>query len=389
MAPPLRLPRSIIAIGFVSLFMDVSSEMIHGLLPLFLTVTLGASAATVGLIEGLGEATGQIVRVFSGAISDRTRRRKPLAVAGYGLSALTKPLFALAGSPVTVAAARFADRVGKGIRGAPRDALVADLVHPDQRGAAFGLRQSMDTIGAFAGPLVAMAVMALSQNNIRLVFWLAILPALVAVAILVLAVREPPPAAVAAAPRPRLDRASLAALGNGFWVVTAIACAMTFARISEAFLILRASDAGLSLALAPLVLVVMNVVYAVSAWPAGILSDRIGRRGILIAGFALLAMAEAVLGLVPGLAGAAIGIALWGLHMGLTQGLLSAEVAARAPAHLRGTAFGCFSLATGITLLLSNTLAGLIWTRAGAEPAFLTAAAVAAAGTLALALRRS
>jgi MFS family permease len=385
-----RLPPAIVAIGFVSLFMDVSSEMIHGLLPLFLTVTLGASAATVGLIEGLGEATGQIVRVFSGTISDRTRRRKPLAVAGYGLSALTKPLFALAGSPVTVAAARFADRVGKGIRGAPRDALVADLVPPDRRGAAFGLRQSMDTIGAFAGPLVAMAVMALSQNDIRLVFWLAILPALIAVAILVLAVREPPPAAApATAPRPRLDRASMAALGRGFWVVTVIACAMTFARISEAFLILRASDAGLPLALAPIVLVVMNVVYAASAWPAGVLSDRIGRRGILIAGFALLALAEAVLGLGGGLPSVAIGIALWGLHMGLTQGLLSAEVAARAPAHLRGTAFGCFSLATGVTLLLSNTLAGMIWESAGAGTAFLTAAAVAAAGTLALALQRA
>jgi MFS family permease len=385
-----RLPRAIVAIGFVSLFMDVSSEMIHGLLPLFLTVTLAASPAIVGLIEGLGEATGQIVRVFSGTISDRTRRRKPLAVAGYGLSALTKPLFALAGSPVTVAAARFADRVGKGIRGAPRDALVADLVHPDQRGAAFGLRQSMDTVGAFAGPLIAMGVMALSQNNIRLVFWLAILPALIAVAILVLAVREPPPApAPATASRPRLDRASLAALGSGFWVVTIIACAMTFARISEAFLILRASDAGLPLALAPLVLVVMNVVYAASAWPAGVLSDRIGRRGILIAGFALLAAAEGVLGLGHALGAVMAGIALWGLHLGLTQGLLSAEVAARAPAHLRGTAFGCFSLATGVTLLLSNTLAGLIWANSGAGPAFLTAAAVAAAGTLALALRRS
>jgi MFS family permease len=370
--------------------MDVSSEMIHGLLPLFLTVTLAASPAIVGLIEGLGEATGQIVRVFSGAISDRTRRRKPLAVAGYGLSALTKPLFALAGSPVTVAAARFADRVGKGLRGAPRDALVADLVHPDQRGAAFGLRQSMDTIGAFAGPLIAIGVMALSHDNIRLVFWLAILPALVAVAILVLAVREPPPVpAASTASRPRLDRASMAALGRGFWVVTLIACAMTFARISEAFLILRAADAGLPLALAPLVLVVMNVIYAASAWPAGVLSDRIGRRGILIAGFALLALAEAVLGLGGGLVSVAVGIALWGLHLGLTQGLLSAEVAARAPADLRGTAFGCFGLATGITLLLSNALAGLIWANAGAGPAFLTAAAVAAAGTLAMVLRRA
>lgn len=381
-----RLPASVVALGFVSLFMDISSEMVHGLLPLFLVGTLGASTVVVGVIEGVGEATASIVKLVSGIVSDRMGRRKPLAVLGYGLSALTKPLFALAGGPGTVLAARFADRVGKGIRGAPRDALVADMVPPALRGAAYGLRQTLDTVGAFLGPLIAMAVMAASGADVRLVFWLAIIPALVAVAILVVMVREPRGHAVTAAaadrPRPRLDRASLAALGRGFWLVVAVGAVLMLARFSEAFLILRAEDAGLAFALAPLVLVVMNVVYSLAAWPAGALSDRIGKRGLLAAGVGLLILADLVLALAPTLAGVMAGVALWGLHMGLTQGLLSAAVADRAPVHLRATAFGVFNLVTGVALLAANGLAGVLWAWGGAAATFLAGAACAAAGAL-------
>ncbi|MBW6507432.1 MAG: MFS transporter [Rhodobacteraceae bacterium] len=378
-----KLPRSIVALGFVSLFMDVSSEMIHGLLPVFVVGTLGASAVVLGLIEGLGEATASVVKLFSGLWSDRVGRRKPLAVAGYALSALTKPLFALAGVPGVVLAARVADRVGKGIRGAPRDALVADLVPEAQRGAAYGLRQSMDTVGAFIGPLAAIALMAVFAGNVRLVFWLAIIPALVAVAVLVVFVREPEARTPATAP-PSLTRAGMAALGRRFWLVVGIGAVLTLARFSEAFLILRASEAGLALALAPGVLVVMNVVYALAAWPLGALSDRIGRRGLLLTGFGALIAADLVLGFAPGLAGVAAGVALWGLHMALTQGLLAAEIAAAAPTPLRATAFGVFNLVTGMVLLAANALAGGLWAWLGAGATFTAGAGFAAIGLFGL-----
>ncbi len=380
-----KLPRGIVALGFVSLFMDVSSEMIHGLLPLFVVGTLGASAAMLGLIEGLGEATASAVKLFSGMLSDRMGRRKPLAVAGYALSALTKPFFAMAGVPGVVLGARVADRVGKGIRGAPRDALVADLAPEAQRGAAYGLRQSMDTVGAFIGPLAAIALMAAFAGNVRLVFWLAIIPALAAVAILMIYVREPEARAEVTV-RPRLDRASLAALGRGFWLVVGIGAALTLARFSEAFLILRASEAGLVMALAPLVLVLMNVVYAFAAWPLGALSDHIGRRGLLTLGFVVLVLADLALAFAPGLWGVAVGVALWGLHMALTQGLLAAEVASAAPSRLRATAFGVFNLVTGVVLLAANGLAGVLWAEFGAVATFTTGAACAALGLVGLML---
>jgi MFS family permease len=370
-----KMPRGVVALGFVSLFMDVSSEMIHGLLPLFLTGTLGASALILGLVEGVAESTAQITKVFSGVLSDRFGRRKPLAVLGYGLSAVTKPLFAFAVAPWLVLGARFADRVGKGIRGAPRDALVADLVPTGQRGAAYGLRQTMDTIGAFAGPLIAIAIMGASGGDIRLVFLLATLPALIAVVILIRWVHEPPARAVPLA-RPKLDRASLAALGRPFWVITGIGAVMTLARVSEAFLILRAADLGLAVALAPIVLVVMNVVYAGSAWPLGVLSDRIGKRGLLITGFGVLAVAHLVLAMAPGLWAAMAGIVFWGLHMGLTQGLLAAEVADAAPADYRGTAFGVFNLMTGVALLVANAVGGALWVAVGPVGTFGAGAAI-------------
>jgi len=382
-----RLPRGIVALGLVSLFMDMSSEMIHGLLPLFLTTTLGASALVVGLIEGLGEATAQITKLFSGVLSDRSGRRKPLAVLGYGLSAVTKPLFALAGAPVWILAARLADRVGKGIRGAPRDALVADLVEPAQHGAAYGLRQTLDTVGAFAGPLVAIALMLLLAGNIRAVFAFAIIPAVVAVAILMLFVHEP---AVKTAPkeRPRLNRAALAALGPGVRIAIALGVAMTMARFSEAFLILRASEVGLKAVWLPGVLVVMNVVYALAAWPVGVLADRVGKTGLLLLGFAVLVVADLVLALGQGIGVVLVGVALWGLHMGLTQGLLSALVAGAAPASLRGTAFGLFNLATGLALLVANALAGAPWAGFGSEATFLTGAGLALLAMAGLGLRQ-
>ena len=371
-----RLPAGVVALGLVSLFMDMSSEMIHALLPLYLTTTLGASALVLGLIEGLGEATAQITKLFSGVLSDRSGRRKPLAVLGYGLSAATKPLFFLAGAAGLVLVARLADRVGKGIRGAPRDAMVADMVAPEQRGAAYGLRQTLDTIGAFSGPLLAIGFMVLLSGNVRLIFALAVIPALVAVAVLVLFVREPP---ALGPPRPdlKLDRASLAALGPGFWLAAVLGSVMTLARISEAFLILRAGEIGLSMTLAPLVMVVMNLVYAASAWPIGALSDRIGKRGLLGLGFAMLLAADLCLGFATGWTGLMIGTALWGLHMGLTQGLLAAMVADAAPRHLRGTAFGVFNLATGIALLIGNGVAGALWAWYGSRVVFEVAAAIA------------
>ena len=371
------LPTGVVALGFVSLFMDMSSEMVHALLPLYLTGTLGASALVVGLIEGLGEAVAQVTKLFSGWFSDRIGRRKPLAVLGYGLSALTKPLFALAGSPGLILAARVADRLGKGIRGAPRDALVADLVAPELRGAAYGLRQSLDTVGAFAGPLLAVLFMVLLNGNVPLIFALAIIPAAIAVAVLVLFVREPARHHAVKAP-PRLDRAAIRLLGPGVWTAIAIGSAMTLARISEAFLILRADEVGLAMAYAPFVLVAMNLVYAVTSWPVGILSDRIGKSGLLVAGFAVLVLANLCLGFGSGLAVTFLGVCLWGLHMGLTQGLLAAMVADATPPPLRGTAFGLFNLATGLALLVGNGVAGAVWAGYGSQAAFGVAAVLAA-----------
>ena len=376
------LPAGVVALGLVSLFMDMSSEMIHAMLPRYLTGTLGASALVVGLIEGVGEAVAQITKLFSGYFSDLSGRRKPLAVLGYGLSALTKPLFALAGSPALILGARVADRVGKGIRGAPRDALVADLVPPHQRGAAYGLRQSLDTVGAFSGPLLAVLFMVVLNGNVPLIFALAIIPAVISVAILVLFVREPA-RQMRVAPPARITLGSLRLLGSGVWIAIAIGSALTLARISEAFLILRAGEAGLALTYAPFVLVAMNVVYAATSWPVGILADKIGKTGLLAAGFAVLVLADLCLAFGQGLGVIFAGVGLWGLHMGLTQGLLAAMVADATPAPLRGTAFGLFNLATGFALLIGNGVAGAVWTFYGAQATFSLGAVVAVVALLA------
>ena len=378
-----RIPRGIWALGFVSLLMDVSSELIHSLLPLFMLTVLGMSALTIGLIEGAAEATALIVKVFSGALSDHWGRRKPLALLGYGLGALSKPLFALAGGAGLIVTARLIDRVGKGIRGAPRDALIADLAPPAVRGAAFGLRQALDTVGAFLGPLLAMALMLLWANDFRAVFWVAVIPAFLAVALLLFGVREPGRAPGAPRVNP-IRMENLRRLGRAYWGVVGIGALFMLARFSEAFLILRAHQLGMPLAYTPLVLIGMNLVYASCAYPFGKLSDSIRRSTLLALGLAVLIAADLALAR-PHAGWFAVGVALWGLHMGMTQGLLAAMVADTAPADLRGTAFGFFNLASGCALFIASALAGLLWDGLGAPATFIAGAvfsAVALAGLL-------
>lgn len=379
-----KMPGSIWALGFVSLLMDTSSELVHSLLPVLMTSVLGASVAAIGVIEGIAEATASISKVFSGTISDFFRKRKALVLLGYGLSALTKPVFPLASSLGWVFGARFLDRIGKGIRGAPRDALVADIVPPELRGAAYGLRQALDSVGAFAGPLLAVAGMALLANNIRGVLWIAVVPALLCVALIVFGVREPDDAQ-AAAPRRRLGLADARRLPRRFWLVIALGAVFTLARFSEAFLILRAKEVGLAIGLVPLIMIVMNIVYSGAAYPAGTAADRFSPRGLLIAGLAMLIVADGLLAAARSPSLAFAGAAFWGLHMALTQGLFSKLVADAAPGELRGTAFGVFNLVSGAALLLASGIAGALWTALGSPATFCMGAgfaAVAAAGLL-------
>ncbi|WP_421694740.1 MFS transporter [Aestuariivirga sp.] len=378
-----KLPRGIWMLGLVSLFMDVSSEMIHAILPLFVVGTLGASAALLGLLEGLAEATAQITKLFSGVLSDRWGSRKGLALLGYGMAAVVKPLFPLATTLTTVFTARFADRVGKGIRGAPRDALVADIAPPELRGAAFGLRQSLDTMGAVAGPLIAIILMSVFLFDLRSVMWIACIPAVLAVACLAFGVEEPPQRERPAR-KPGFDLRTVRSLSPAFWQVTALGAVMMLARFSEAFLVLKASDAGLATAYVPLVMVVMSLVYALSSYPAGVLSDRVGRRGLLAAGFLVLVAADLVLAFGGGIAVMMAGVALWGLHMGLTQGVLSTMVADTAPKALRGTAFGIFNLASGLALLAGSVLAGLLWDGYGPAATFIAGGGFAVLSLLGL-----
>jgi MFS family permease len=378
------VPRAVWVLGFVSLFMDVSSEMIHSLLPLFLVGTLGAGVGLLGLIEGVAEATGSITKVFSGWLSDRLGHRKWLAVAGYGLSAATKPVFPLATTPLQVLAARFADRIGKGVRGAPRDALVADITPAQVRGAAFGLRQGLDTVGAFVGPLLAMGLMLALRGDIRSVFAWAAAPAFIAVLLLAAGVEERAARDGERAPAAPIRWSDLAGLGGVYWSVVAIGAVFTLARFSDAFLILRARDVGLAPAFAPLVMVAMNIVYAAIAGPAGRLSDRVDRRVLLGAGLAVLVVADLVLAARRDVAGALAGAGLWGAHMGLSQGVLSALVADAAPARLRGTAFGLFNLVVGVATLAASALAGGLWTLIGPGATFAAGAGFAALAGLGL-----
>ncbi len=385
----MRLPRAVWALGTVSLLMDMSSEMIHALLPTFLVVGLGASAATLGAIEGIADGTASVAKLFSGWLSDRLGKRKALAVLGYGLAALSKPLFALAPNPAWVLIARFSDRVGKGIRGAPRDALIADLAARALHGAAYGLRQALDSVGAVLGPLAAVGLMLLFLDDIRAVFWVAVIPAVISVLALLLAVREPPGISPDPSARIPLRRRDIAALGKSFWQVVGVAGILLLARFSEAFLLLRAEETGLQAAYLPFLFVLMNSVFALTAYPMGALSDRIGRRRLVLAGFTVLAGADLVLAYASGLVAILIGAGLWGLHLAMTQGLLVALVADAADPARRGTAFGVFHLVAGVALLGASVIAGILWSSFGARWTFLAGAGLTAGGLMAaLALLR-
>ena len=368
-----QIPAGVWVLGFVSLLMDISSEMIHSLLPLFLVTTLNASAFAVGMIEGLAESTALIVKIFSGILSDYLGRRKGLALIGYALGALTKPLFALAPGIGIVLTARLLDRVGKGVRGAPRDALVADITPPHLRGAAFGLRQSLDTVGAFLGPLLAVGLMLLWANDFRAVFWVAVIPGLMAVALLFFGVQEPELHVVGRRTNP-IRRENLKHLDRRYWWVVGVGAVFTLARFSEAFLVLRAQQGGIPIALVPLVMVAMNLVYAASAYPFGKLSDKMSHAKLLALGLVVLIAADLVLAINDHWSVVLIGVALWGIHMGMTQGLLTTMVANTAPTDLRGTAYGFFNLMSGFAMLIASVFAGLLWDRFGASFTFYAGA---------------
>lgn len=368
-----QIPPGIWVLGFVSLLMDISSEMIHSLLPLFMVTVLGTSTMAVGLVEGLAESLALVVKVFSGTLSDYLGKRKGLALFGYALGAFTKPLFAIASGVGLVLTARLLDRVGKGVRGAPRDAMVADIAPPQLRGAAFGLRQSLDTIGAFLGPLLAVGLMLLWANDFRAVFWVAAFPGMMAVALLLFGIHESEHRQASKGKNPiRWD--NLTRLGPAYWWVVGFGAIFTLARFSEAFLVLRAQHSGIPVALVPLVMVAMNLSYALSAYPFGKLSDQVSHMRLLTLGLLVLIAADLVLAMSDHWGTVLLGVGLWGLHMGMTQGLLATMVADTAPADLRGTAFGFFNLASGLAMLIASVLAGFLWDQFGASFTFYAGA---------------
>ena len=381
-----NLPTGVWALGFVSMCMDTSSELVHSLLPAFMAVTLGAGMVTIGFVEGIAEATAAITKVFSGVLSDYWGKRKTLVVTGYGLAAFTKPIFPLASSITWVLIARFVDRIGKGIRGAPRDALIADITPEGQRGTAYGLRQSLDTVGAVVGPILAIALMSSLAGKIRSVLWIGVIPAFVSVLLLIVAVREPSGRVSRSSSQTRLSAREVKRLGRAFWVIVSIGGILTLARFSEAFLLLRAQDVGLPIAQVPVTLVIMNVVYAISSFPAGAAADRIDRRTLLSLGVGVLIVADLLLATAGSIPVVLAGVAVWGLHMGLTQGLLATLVAAAAPENLRGTAFGEFNLVSGGFLLLASVIAGSLWSVYGANATFMAGGVFSAITLIAFAL---
>lgn len=383
-----KLPSGIWVLGFVSMFMDISSELVHSLLPIFMVTVLGASMVTIGIIEGVAEGAAAISKVFSGAISDYFGKRKFLAVAGYALSAMTKLIFPLATTIGWVFGARFVDRIGKGLRGAPRDALVADIASPQLRGAAYGLRQSLDSVGAFVGPLLAVVFMIWLANDIKAVLWVAVAPAFLAVFLLIIAVREPEPSEDTAGSTNHLALADAKRLPLRYWHVVALGAVFTLARFSEAFLILRAQDVGLTFGYVPAIMIVMNVVYSIFAYPAGAAADQLSARTLLVFGLGVLVVADVVLAIAESSWSAFLGAAFWGLHMAFTQGLLSKLVADTAPAELRGTAFGIFNLVNGGALLLASVIAGSLWSAFGASVTFVAGASFATLAAMGLLLYR-
>ena len=368
-----QIPKSIWVLGFVSLLMDVSSEMIHSLLPLFMVTTLGTSVLAVGLIEGVAESTALIVKIFSGVLSDYLGQRKRLALLGYALGAFTKPLFAIATSSGLILSARIIDRVGKGIRGAPRDALVAEIAPAHLRGAAFGLRQSLDTVGAFLGPLLAVGLMILWANDFRAVFWVSVIPGLLAVLLLFLGVTEPKQNHTNHRINP-ISKANLKRLNAAYWWVVIIGALFMLARFSEAFLVLKGQQSGIPIAYTPLIMVAMNIIYAATAYPFGKLSDRLSHTRLLAFGLIVLIAADLLIANSHHRSTLLFGLTLWGIHMGITQGLLAALVAATSPKDLLGTAYGFFNLMSGIALLVASALAGLVWDLYGSSATFYAGA---------------
>ncbi|PLX91179.1 MAG: MFS transporter [Desulfuromonas sp.] len=379
-----KLPSGIWVLGFVSLFMDVSSELVHSLLPIFMTTVLGASMVTVGIIEGVAEGIAATTKVFSGALSDYFRKRKILVVTGYAIGALTKPVFPLATSIGWVFGARFVDRIGKGIRGAPRDALIADITPPPLRGAAYGLRQALDSVGAFVGPLLAVVFMIVFANDIKSVLWIAVIPAFIAVFLLIVALREPESTENTTHSRNHLTLKDAKRLPLGYWFVVILGAVFTLARFSEAFLILRAQDVGLAIGYVPAIMIVMNIVYSLFSYPAGVAADRLSARKLLVFGLGLLIVADVILAIAVSPPLAFVGVAFWGLHMAFTQGLLSKLVADTAPSELLGTAFGVFNLVSGGVLLLASVIAGSLWSIYGASATFIAGASFAALAALGL-----
>lgn len=379
-----KLPGGIWVLGFVSMFMDISSELVHSLLPIFMTTVLGASMVTVGVIEGVAEGVAAASKIFSGTLSDYFRKRKPLVVIGYALAALSKPVFPLATTIGWVFGARFLDRIGKGIRGAPRDALIADITPPSLRGAAYGLRQALDSVGAFIGPLLAVVFMLLFANDIKAVLWIAVIPAFVAVFLLIVALREPESAESTAYSKTKLRLSDARRLPLRYWLVVALGAVFTLARFSEAFLILRAQDVGLGIAYVPVVMVVMNIVYSLFAYPAGVAADRFSERKLLVFGLVLLIVADTILAIAVSPPLAFLGVVFWGLHMAFTQGLLSKLVADTAPSEMRGSAFGIFNLVSGGILLLASVIAGSLWSYYGASATFIAGASFAAIAAIGL-----
>jgi MFS family permease len=383
-----KLPGGIWVLGFVSMFMDISSELVHSLLPIFMATVLGASMVTIGIVEGVAEGAAAITKMFSGAISDYFRKRKLLAVIGYALSAMSKPVFPLATTIGWVFGARFIDRIGKGIRGAPRDALVADIAPPQLRGAAYGLRQSLDSVGALIGPLLAVAFMIWLANDFKAVLWVAVVPAFLAVFLLIFALREPEPSEHETGPRSHLTLTDAKRLSLRYWLVVTLGAVFTLARFSEAFLILRAQDVGLTAGYVPTIMVAMNLAYAIFAYPAGAAADRLPARTLLLFGLWVLVAADVLLAIATSPWIAFIGAAFWGMHMAFTQGLLSKLVADTTPAELRGTAFGIFNLISGGALLLASVIAGSLWSVFGATAVFIAGASFAALAAIGLLLYR-
>lgn len=386
-APGPAIPATVWMLGLVSLLMDVSSEMVQSLLPLYLATGLGASALAIGLVEGLSGAIAAGTKFLSGLVADWTRRAKPLAVLGYGLAALSRPIFPLAGTVDQILLAKAADRIGKGIRAAPRDALVAAASPPAIRGASFGLRKSLDTVGGFLGPMVAVAAMILMAGNIAAVFWLAAVPAALAVLVLIFGVHEPAGDRAAKPDAFRLGQALR--LNRAVWAVIGLAGLIMLARFSEAFVLLKSLEAGFAPTWVPLAMVVMHAVYGLAAYPVGRLSDRIGTAGLLLWSLGFLVMAHLILAFAGSPGAYLLGTVFWGLHMGFSQGLLGAMIAGATPDRLRGTAFGTFNLVTGAVVLVGNTAAGWFWQGMGSDMPFLVGAVLSLLAMLWIASARS